>query len=112
LDWGRAASPDSVAHSAHSLPELSEDRVAYGKSNTGRPASVDLLLDSPHPRMDKGYSPKHVGIDNGTFLTVAILKGNAGFGFTIADSVSGQKVGIRCIVSLNNFFFCFSIMTC
>ncbi|XP_035704897.1 membrane-associated guanylate kinase, WW and PDZ domain-containing protein 3 isoform X2 [Folsomia candida] len=96
LEWTtRAATPDSLAHSAHSLPELSGDRImgggggGYGKA--GRPASVDLLGERSS---DKRFSPKHVGrpMENGTFLTVAINKGTAGFGFTIADSLNGQKV--------------------
>jgi hypothetical protein len=97
LDWmGRPSTPDSLAHSAHSLPELSGDRIGYGKSTTGRPASVDLLLDSPtRGRSDKTFSSHHSQIETGTFLTVAIVKGTAGFGFTIADSVTGQKVRIE-----------------
>lgn len=70
-DWsGRAASPDSLPHSAHSLPELTNDRIVYGKSSTGRPASVDLLLDSSpsHLRFDK-ESTKRYSIDPGIFLT-------------------------------------------
>ena len=92
----RSASPDSLPHSAHSLPELSNERATYGKSNNGRPASVDLLLDGPppHSRLDK-ESTKRYSIDPGIFLTVDIVKGGGGFGFTIADSVSGQKVGFK-----------------
>ncbi|CAL8105229.1 unnamed protein product [Orchesella dallaii] len=95
VDWAiRPSTPESLTHSAHSLPELSNDRFDYGKPNSGRPASVDLLLDSPtHPRADKGLQSKHMlSSESGAVLTVQILKGNAGFGFTIADSVTGQKV--------------------
>ncbi|CAG7721513.1 unnamed protein product [Allacma fusca] len=89
---GRPSTPDSLAHSAHSLPELSADRPGYGRSNNARPASVDLLLDSPsHPRSDKMMS-KYPVMEPAIFLTVGIIKGGAGFGFTIADSVAGQKV--------------------
>ena len=100
VDWAlRPSTPDSLTHSAHSLPELSNDRLGdyVGKPSGGRPASVDLLLDSPtHPRGGGGdKSLKHSFMsqtDSGAFLTVLIVKGTQGFGFTIADSVTGQKV--------------------
>ena len=57
---------------------------------TGRPASVDLLLDSPSHKM----TPKYPTMETSVFLTVNIIKGGGGFGFTIADSVAGQKVSI------------------
>jgi len=94
MDWNaRAATPDSLAHSAHSLPELSTDRTVYGKSGTGRPASVDLLLDSPSvSRSDLKGFPKHSVFESGVFIHIGIVKGTGGFGFTIADSLAGQKV--------------------
>lgn len=99
VDWAlRPSTPDSLTHSAHSLPELSNDRLVdyVGKPNSGRPASVDLLLDSPTHQRDKSIiSGKHQHLlspETGGFLTVLIVKGTAGFGFTIADSVTGQKV--------------------
>jgi len=88
----RATTPDSLAHSAHSLPELSNDRMGYLKPSTERPASVDLLLDSPSHNLSKDGDTKQGSFESGTFLTVRIFKGAAGFGFTITDSVSGQKV--------------------
>jgi len=94
MDWqGRSATPDSVAHSAHSLPELSADRANYGKSSAGRPASVDLLLDGPmDDRTDLKMHSKHPFFESSTFITIYIIKGPGGFGFTIAGSPSGQKV--------------------
>jgi len=96
-EWRRASgTPDSVAHSAHSLPELSMERQGYGKSNTGRPASVDLLLDPPMQEQgEMKIHSKQTIFDSGEFIPIDIMKGNGGFGFTIADSISGQKVHLH-----------------
>lgn len=100
VDWARPGTPDSLTHSAHSLPELSNnDRlVDYpqgGKAGGNRPASVDLLLDSPKGRgfgMGLFGGEEQPGSAAATVLIVNIVKGAQGFGFTIADSVTGQKV--------------------
>lgn len=82
-----------MAHSAHSLPELSGDRISYGKPTSGRPASVDLLLDDPmEERTELKVHSKESFFESSTYLTIYIVKGPGGFGFTIAGSPSGQKV--------------------
>lgn len=70
--------PDDLANSSvKSMPELC-DRVDQG-SSIPRPNSTDTLLDPPVPAKPE-------------FLTISIVKGAMGFGFTIADSAYGQKV--------------------
>ncbi|XP_043224896.1 membrane-associated guanylate kinase, WW and PDZ domain-containing protein 1-like isoform X2 [Amphibalanus amphitrite] len=69
-------------NASKSMPDLSGGGGG-GQRSEGihRPSSVDLLSDGvPRP------APKP------RFLTVSIAKGDAGFGFTIADSAHGQKV--------------------
>ncbi|XP_039298140.1 membrane-associated guanylate kinase, WW and PDZ domain-containing protein 2 [Nilaparvata lugens] len=63
---------DITNHSVKSLPDLYD---GGGGGGGDRPASTDLILDC-HPQ----------------FLTMSIVKGAMGFGFTIADSAYGQKV--------------------
>ncbi|KAJ1526097.1 hypothetical protein ONE63_009262 [Megalurothrips usitatus] len=70
--------PDDLANSSvKSMPELC-DRINQG-SAIPRPNSTDTLLDPPVPAKPE-------------FLTISIVKGAMGFGFTIADSAYGQKV--------------------
>lgn len=70
LDITGNSSGDITAnnHSVKSLPDLYD-------GDATRPASTDLMLDC-HPQ----------------YLTMNIVKGAMGFGFTIADSAYGQKV--------------------
>lgn len=75
---------DITNHSVKSLPDLYVDRERGDKSVGGnvlgaseRPNSTDLIL-GPDTRPE--------------FLTMSIVKGAMGFGFTIADSAYGQKV--------------------
>ncbi|XP_075219002.1 membrane associated guanylate kinase, WW and PDZ domain containing protein magi isoform X2 [Lycorma delicatula] len=70
LDLSRNSGGDVTTnnHSVKSLPDLYDGDAA-------RPASTDLMLDC-HPQ----------------YLTMNIVKGAMGFGFTIADSAYGQKV--------------------
>ncbi|XP_034239712.1 membrane-associated guanylate kinase, WW and PDZ domain-containing protein 1 isoform X2 [Thrips palmi] len=70
--------PDDLANSSvKSMPELC-DRIDQGVP-IPRPNSTDTLLDPPVPAKPE-------------FLTISIVKGAMGFGFTIADSAYGQKV--------------------
>ncbi|XP_054711922.1 membrane-associated guanylate kinase, WW and PDZ domain-containing protein 1-like [Uloborus diversus] len=75
-------SQDSVdsatTRSAKSMPDLSSRNSFL----TQRHGSADLL--------STGYDPARP--EKPDFLSVEIVKGKAGFGFTIADSVYGQKV--------------------
>ena len=60
--------------SVKSMPDL----YFPEKLSVPRPTSTDLILeDNEEPEC----------------LTMAIVKGSMGFGFTIADSAHGQKVG-------------------
>uniref|UniRef100_A0A1B6DAZ4 Membrane-associated guanylate kinase, WW and PDZ domain-containing protein 1 n=2 Tax=Clastoptera arizonana TaxID=38151 RepID=A0A1B6DAZ4_9HEMI len=75
---------DITNHSVKSLPDLYVNRERGDKSSGGgipgtseRPNSTDLIL-GPEMRPE--------------FLTMSIVKGAMGFGFTIADSAYGQKV--------------------
>lgn len=69
---------DDLANSSvKSMPELC-DRIDQGPVMP-RPNSTDTLLDPPVPAKPE-------------FLTISIVKGAMGFGFTIADSAYGQKV--------------------
>ncbi|XP_026277849.2 membrane-associated guanylate kinase, WW and PDZ domain-containing protein 1 isoform X2 [Frankliniella occidentalis] len=68
---------DLTGSSVKSMPELC-DRIDQGPA-IPRPNSTDTLLDPPVPAKPE-------------FLTISIVKGAMGFGFTIADSAYGQKV--------------------
>lgn len=67
---------DMTNHSVKSLPDLYSERDKVGDS-TERPSSTDLILGAD-------TRPE--------YLTIPIVKGAMGFGFTIADSAYGQKV--------------------
>lgn len=76
---------DMSNHSVKSLPDLYVERERGDKNvmgsgipgSTERPSSTDLIL-GPDTRPE--------------YLTMSIVKGAMGFGFTIADSAYGQKV--------------------
>lgn len=67
---------DMTNHSVKSLPDLYSERDKVDDS-TERPSSTDLILGAD-------TRPE--------YLTIPIVKGAMGFGFTIADSAYGQKV--------------------
>ena len=75
-------------NTAKSMPDLSNtERVQIP-----RPGSADLLSSENYTPdalsdMCPGGSPPKL-----EYLTIPIVKGNSGFGFTIADSAYGQKV--------------------
>ncbi|XP_037092842.1 membrane-associated guanylate kinase, WW and PDZ domain-containing protein 2-like [Pollicipes pollicipes] len=76
---GSPPGSDRSADTSKSMPDLSG---AEPPRPVHRPSSVDLLsTDTVPPTAPK---PR--------FLTVPIVKGDAGFGFTVADSFRGQKV--------------------
>uniref|UniRef100_A0A6A7FVI1 Membrane-associated guanylate kinase, WW and PDZ domain-containing protein 3 n=1 Tax=Hirondellea gigas TaxID=1518452 RepID=A0A6A7FVI1_9CRUS len=76
-------------NTAKSMPDLSNpDRV----QQVPRPGSADLLSSENYdPASDilEFYNPN---MSKPEYLTINIVKGNMGFGFTIADSAHGQKV--------------------
>lgn len=71
----RSTSNELCNQSVKSMPDLyaSEEIMSIA-----RPNSTDLILEEHMP------AP--------LYLTMAIVKGAMGFGFTIADSAHGQKV--------------------
>lgn len=72
-------SEDLVNSSVKSMPDLcSSEKI----KNIQRPNSTDILLNESVDFIDSKIE----------FLTIPIVKGAMGFGFTIADSAYGQKV--------------------
>lgn len=75
---------DLCNQSVKSMPDLyaSEEIMSIA-----RPNSTDLILEELIP-----VTP--------LYLTMAIIKGSMGFGFTIADSANGQKVRIKYLLKI------------
>lgn len=72
--------------SVNSMPDLCiSDKISTIK----RPNSTDILLSETGDFDRKNPSPT---LSKPEFLSIAIVKGALGFGFTIADSSHGQKV--------------------
>ncbi|KAG7199732.1 hypothetical protein KM043_000407 [Ampulex compressa] len=72
--------------SVNSMPDL----CISDKINTiKRPSSTDILLSEGNDLSERKDSPTS---SKPEFLSIAIVKGTMGFGFTIADSAHGQKV--------------------
>lgn len=73
----RSSANDLCNQSVKSMPDLyaSEEIMSIT-----RPSSTDLILEEHMPMP--------------LYLTMSIVKGAMGFGFTIADSAHGQKVRI------------------
>jgi len=69
-------SEDMINSSVKSMPDLCASEKVR---NIQRPNSTDLLLNNVESSVPE-------------FLSIAIVKGAMGFGFTIADSAYGQKV--------------------
>lgn len=75
----RSTSNELCNQSVKSMPDLYASEEIM---NIARPNSTDLILEEhnmPAP----------------LYLTMSIVKGSMGFGFTIADSAHGQKVRIK-----------------
>lgn len=75
----RSTSNELCNQSVKSMPDLYASEEIM---NIARPNSTDLILEEhnmPAP----------------LYLTMSIVKGSMGFGFTIADSAHGQKVIIK-----------------
>ncbi|XP_022235434.1 membrane-associated guanylate kinase, WW and PDZ domain-containing protein 1-like, partial [Limulus polyphemus] len=87
---GDVVEAESMGRSAKSMPDLSTGQVDH--QHPQRHNSTDLLspngMDSTPDILDFNPQSSH----RPEFLTVDIVKGSGGFGFTIADSSYGQKV--------------------
>ena len=76
-------------NTAKSMPDLSNPERVH---QVPRPGSADLLNAenfAPVPDILQIYNSN---LSKPEYLTIPIVKGTMGFGFTIADSVYGQKV--------------------
>jgi hypothetical protein len=81
-------SEELVNSSVKSMPDLcSSEKV----NNLQRPNSTDVLLNDSSDVLGLGDFPD-CNLSKPEFLTISIVKGAMGFGFTIADSAYGQKV--------------------
>lgn len=85
---GCAKSTDSMTRAVKSMPDLS--LKISDNCHPSRHNSANLL--SPFSDNLPSLSPANRNAVMPEFLTVEIVKGAAGFGFTIADSSYGQKV--------------------
>ncbi|XP_023222053.1 membrane-associated guanylate kinase, WW and PDZ domain-containing protein 2-like isoform X4 [Centruroides sculpturatus] len=81
---------DSVARSAKSMPDLSSGLNDH--SHPQRHNSADLLSNSNAENTPDILDFSSQSPNKPEYLTVEIVKGASGFGFTIADSAYGQKV--------------------
>ena len=80
-------SEDLVNSSVKSMPDLC---AAEKTKNIQRPSSTDVLLSEVSGVSD--FVDQSPSMDRPEFLSICIVKGAMGFGFTIADSAYGQKV--------------------
>ncbi|XP_021927239.1 membrane-associated guanylate kinase, WW and PDZ domain-containing protein 2-like isoform X3 [Zootermopsis nevadensis] len=80
-------SEDLVNSSVKSMPDLCTSEKI---KNIQRPNSTDVLLSDVSGLGD--FIDQSPGMNKPEFLSISIVKGAMGFGFTIADSAYGQKV--------------------
>lgn len=80
-------SEDLVNSSVKSMPDLCTSEKI---KNIQRPSSTDVLLSDVSGLGD--FVDQSPGMNKPEFLSISIVKGAMGFGFTIADSAYGQKV--------------------
>jgi len=76
-----------VNSSVKSMPDLCTTEKI---KNIQRPSSTDVLLSDVSGLGD--FIDQSPGMNKPEFLSISIVKGAMGFGFTIADSAYGQKV--------------------
>ncbi|GIY15251.1 membrane-associated guanylate kinase, WW and PDZ domain-containing protein 1 [Caerostris extrusa] len=84
-------SAESTTRSAKSMPDL----TSFSSQQRHRNMTGDMAPDHSIVSGDHSVSSHDVSHQNpgkADFLSVEIVKGKGGFGFTIADSVYGQKV--------------------
>lgn len=87
MSHGHNGSEDMVGSSVKSMPHLCSSNMEKVK-NLQRPSSTDILLNDSSDILDFNES----SLSKPEFLSISIVKGAMGFGFTIADSAYGQKV--------------------
>lgn len=85
----RSNSDDMLNSSVKSMPDLCTSEKV---KNMQRPNSTDVLLDDPNRTAEDYFNEPPAIPEKPEFLSISILKGPMGFGFTIADSAYGQKV--------------------
>lgn len=85
----RSGSDDMLNSSVKSMPDLCTSEKI---KNMQRPNSTDVLLDDPSRHVTEFYNEPPAIPEKPEFLSISIVKGPMGFGFTIADSAYGQKV--------------------
>lgn len=85
----RSNSDDALNSSVKSMPDLCTTEKI---KNIQRPNSTDVLLEDPARNMSEFFGDPPAIPEKPEFLSISIIKGPMGFGFTIADSAYGQKV--------------------
>lgn len=96
---------DSSTRSAKSMPDLS----ARPSFLSQRHSSADLLSTSSGDHTASTHDLNHQVPNKTDYLSVEIVKGKAGFGFTIADSVFGQKVCYFSFVILSHYYLSYVV---
>ena len=109
IDWSMGGGGNhsrllrSELDSTASMPDLWRNNQSTGGGGGAgedrlRPGSADLLMDTTSSPQMNGLDDSADGnqqddtASNGDRVTIPIVKGGMGFGFTIADSAYGQKV--------------------
>ncbi|GFY73103.1 membrane-associated guanylate kinase, WW and PDZ domain-containing protein 1 [Trichonephila inaurata madagascariensis] len=83
-------SAESTTRSAKSMPDLTSFQSQRHRNLTGDMAPDHSIASGDHSV--SSHDVNHQTHGKADFLSVEIVKGKGGFGFTIADSVYGQKV--------------------
>ena len=92
-DWSAGMNSKRELDSTASMPDLWRNQS--GQEDRLRPGSADLLMDNssgPHVNGLNESGGDNMDDPNPDRVTIPIVKGGMGFGFTIADSAYGQKV--------------------
>lgn len=87
-----AKSTDSMTRAVKSMPDLSSKFPENCNSSRHNSAGLINPFSEEMPNIVSVNTHRNSVVPE--FLTVEIIKGAAGFGFTIADSSYGQKVSI------------------
>ena len=82
----------SEIDSTTSMPDLWRSQGGGPGEDRLRPGSADLLMEPTMNGFDTSTELQDDGSRLGDEVTIPIVKGGMGFGFTIADSAFGQKV--------------------
>ncbi|XP_023338939.1 membrane-associated guanylate kinase, WW and PDZ domain-containing protein 1 isoform X4 [Eurytemora carolleeae] len=89
-DWNHLDKQRTEHDGTASMPDMW--RSQSGLEERMRPGSADLLLEPSMNGLDISGGADDPRFGNQDHVTIPIVKGGMGFGFTIADSVFGQKV--------------------